>query len=71
MNARSLEYKALKRDADPEKTFYEELTKKINEAGINSGFQGKFHSPGGLWATSPVSILKIGSVSLQHTAVSE
>jgi succinoglycan biosynthesis transport protein ExoP len=40
LNARSLEYKALKRDADADKTLYEELTKKINEAGINSGFQG-------------------------------
>ena len=40
LNARSLEYKALKRDADADKKLYEELTKKINEAGINSGFQG-------------------------------
>jgi polysaccharide biosynthesis transport protein len=40
LNARSLEYKALKRDADADKTLYEELTKRINEAGINSGFQG-------------------------------
>ena len=40
LNARSVEYKALKRDADADKTLYEELTKKINEAGINSGFQG-------------------------------
>ena len=40
LNSRSLEYKALKRDADADKTLYEELTKKINEAGINSGFQG-------------------------------
>jgi capsular exopolysaccharide synthesis family protein len=40
LNSRSLEYKSLKRDADADKTLYEELTKKINEAGINSGFQG-------------------------------
>ena len=40
LNSRSLEYKALKRDADADKTLYEELTKKINEADINSGFQG-------------------------------
>ena len=40
LNSRSLEYKALKRDAEADKTLYEELTKKINEAGINSGFQG-------------------------------
>ena len=32
--------KSLKRDADADKTVYEELTKKINEASINSGFQG-------------------------------
>lgn len=40
LNARSVEYKALKRDADADKTLYDDLTKKINEAGINSGFQG-------------------------------
>jgi polysaccharide biosynthesis transport protein len=40
LNARSLEYKSLKRDADADKTVYEELTKRINEASINSGFQG-------------------------------
>lgn len=40
LNSRSLEYKSLKRDADADKTLYDELTKKINEAGINSGFQG-------------------------------
>ncbi len=40
LNVRSLEYKALKRDADADKTLYEELTGKINEAGINDGFQG-------------------------------
>jgi succinoglycan biosynthesis transport protein ExoP len=40
LNSRSLEYKALKRDADADKTVYEELTKRINEASINSGFQG-------------------------------
>ena len=40
LNARSLEYKSLKRDADADKTVYEELTKRINEASINSGFTG-------------------------------
>jgi capsular exopolysaccharide synthesis family protein len=40
LGARSLEYKSLKRDADADKTVYEELTKRINEASINSGFQG-------------------------------
>ena len=40
LNSRSLEYKSLKRDADSDKTVYEELTKKINEASINSGFTG-------------------------------
>ena len=40
LNVRSLQYKALKRDADADKTLYEELTGKINEAGINEGFQG-------------------------------
>ena len=40
LNARSLEYRSLKRDADADKTVYEELTKRINEASINSGFTG-------------------------------
>ncbi len=40
LNARSLEYRQLKRDADTDKSVYEELTKRINEASINSGFTG-------------------------------
>ncbi len=40
LNVRSVEYKAVKRDADADKTLYEQLTGKINEAGINEGFQG-------------------------------
>jgi succinoglycan biosynthesis transport protein ExoP len=40
LNSKSVEYKALKRDAESDKTMYDELTKKINEAGINAGFQG-------------------------------
>ncbi|HWE52219.1 MAG TPA: polysaccharide biosynthesis tyrosine autokinase [Bryobacteraceae bacterium] len=39
INARSFEYAALKRDADADKALYEELTKKIKEAGINASFQ--------------------------------
>ncbi len=39
MNARSFEYQALKREADADKTLYEELVRKIKEAGINAGFQ--------------------------------
>jgi capsular exopolysaccharide synthesis family protein len=39
MNARSFEYQAKKREADADKTLYEELVRKIREAGINSGFQ--------------------------------
>jgi len=38
MNARSFEYQALKREADADKTLYEELVRKIKEAGINAGF---------------------------------
>jgi len=30
---------ALKRDADADKALYEELTKRIKEAGINASFQ--------------------------------
>src|SRR5207302_11191669 len=33
------EYKALKQEADSDKGLYEELVRKIKEAGINSSFQ--------------------------------
>jgi capsular exopolysaccharide synthesis family protein len=39
LNAKSFEYQALKREADADKTLYEELVRKIKEAGINAGFQ--------------------------------
>ncbi len=39
VNARSFEYQALKREADADKQLYEELVRKIKEAGINAGFQ--------------------------------
>jgi succinoglycan biosynthesis transport protein ExoP len=39
VNARSFEYQALKREAEADKTLYEELVRKIREAGINAGFQ--------------------------------
>ena len=39
LNARSFEYQALKRDAEADKKLYEELIRKIKEAGINAGFQ--------------------------------
>jgi len=39
MNARSFQYQALKREADADRSLYEELVRKIREAGINSGFQ--------------------------------
>jgi len=39
MNARSFEYQAVKREADADKKLYEELVRKIKEAGINAGFQ--------------------------------
>jgi len=39
LNARSVEYKALKQDAEADKGFYQELEHKIKEAGINSSFQ--------------------------------
>ena len=37
VNARSFEYQALKREADADKQLYEELVRKIKEAGINAG----------------------------------
>jgi polysaccharide biosynthesis transport protein len=39
LNARSFEYQALKREAEGDKKLYEELVRKIKEAGINAGFQ--------------------------------
>src|ERR1035441_49459 len=39
LNARSFEYQSLKREAEADKTLYEELVRKIKEATINSGFQ--------------------------------
>jgi capsular exopolysaccharide synthesis family protein len=39
LNARSFQYQQLKRDADGDKTLYDELIRKIREAGINAGFQ--------------------------------
>lgn len=39
LNARSHEYQSLKRDAENDKKLYEELVRKIKEAGINSSFQ--------------------------------
>lgn len=39
MNSKSFEYKALKQEADTDKELYEELIKKIREAGINASFE--------------------------------
>jgi capsular exopolysaccharide synthesis family protein len=39
INSRSFEYQALKREAEADKTLYEELVRKIREAGINAGFE--------------------------------
>lgn len=39
LNARSFQYQALKREAEADKQLYEELVRKIKEAGINAGFQ--------------------------------
>jgi len=39
INARSYEYAALKREADADRTLFDELTRKIKEAGINASFQ--------------------------------
>jgi polysaccharide biosynthesis transport protein len=39
LNARSFDYQALKREAGADKSLYEELVRKIKEAGINAGFQ--------------------------------
>jgi succinoglycan biosynthesis transport protein ExoP len=39
LNGRSFEYQTLKRDAEADKKLYEELVRKIREAGINASFQ--------------------------------
>jgi capsular exopolysaccharide synthesis family protein len=39
LNAHSFEYQSLKREAEADKTLYEDLVRKIKEAGINAGFQ--------------------------------
>lgn len=39
INSRSFEYQSLKREADADKRLYEELVRKIREAGINASFQ--------------------------------
>jgi capsular exopolysaccharide synthesis family protein len=39
INAHSFEYLALKRDADADKALFDELTRKVKEAGINASFQ--------------------------------
>ena len=39
LNVRSFEYQSLKREAEADKKLYEELMRKIKEAGINAGFQ--------------------------------
>jgi capsular exopolysaccharide synthesis family protein len=39
LNAHSFQYKALKQEAESDKGLYEELVRKIKEAGINSSFQ--------------------------------
>ena len=39
LNAGSFEYKSLKQEAESNKTLYQELMRKIKEAGINASFQ--------------------------------
>jgi len=39
LNLRSFDYQRAKREADADKNLYDELVRKIREAGINAGFQ--------------------------------
>jgi capsular exopolysaccharide synthesis family protein len=39
LNARSHEYQQLKREAESDKKLYDELLRRVSEAGINAGFQ--------------------------------
>ena len=41
LNTRSFQYQQLKREAEGDKKLYDELNRKIQEAGINAGFQNK------------------------------
>lgn len=41
INARSFDYQRLKDEADADKKLYEELVRKIQEAGINAGFENR------------------------------
>jgi polysaccharide biosynthesis transport protein len=41
LNARSFEYESLKREAEGDKKMYDELVRKIKEAGINASFQDR------------------------------
>lgn len=45
MNSRSSLYQTVKREAEADRKFYEELLRKIKEAGINSGFQNSSIRP--------------------------
>jgi succinoglycan biosynthesis transport protein ExoP len=40
LNSHSFEYNQLKRDAENDKSLYNDLEKRIRESGINTGFQG-------------------------------
>ncbi len=39
LSTKALQYRSLKRDADADRAVFDELTKKVKEAGINSSFQ--------------------------------
>lgn len=39
LNGKALEYANLKRDADADRKLYDDLNRRVQEAGINSGFQ--------------------------------
>src|ERR1700694_3790241 len=39
LNARSIDYQRVRREAEADQKFYEDLVRKIKEAGINSSFQ--------------------------------
>src|SRR5262249_23494106 len=40
LSSRSLDYQQLKHEAEADTKLYEELVRRIREAGLNSGFQG-------------------------------
>ena len=74
LNARSVNYQTLKREAEADRKLYEELSTKVKEAGINAGFQNnaiRLADPArpGLFPVSPNLPLNLALAFLCSTLV--